>query len=248
MGLLMVGLMMALSLGCKPKYPECEADEDCADHNEYCVNNYCHQCREDANCNAGDACKICGAGYTCQTRPGCCHSDLDCPTGVCRKVPGTEIGDCYGNCSSQKPCPAGQKCVGNMCVPEEECNAEKPCPTGYACEGGRCVGCAGQAVHFDYNESKIRLDAKPILEANAKCIKERNQPLVVEGHCDERGTDEYNMALGQKRSAAAQKYLAGLGIAKTLMSTMSYGEERPLCGGHDESCWWQNRRAEFSFR
>lgn len=250
-GLLLVGVMaaMPLGLGCGPTYPECDDDENCADHNEYCVDNLCRECREDGHCNASDSCKVCGAGYTCVTRAGCCHSDLDCPNGVCRKSPGAEAGQCFGNCKDDSQCPTGQKCEGNMCVPAAECTGPGQCGPDADCIDGRCVDkCKAEPVYFDFDESRIRLDAKPILERGADCIKKRAQAVTIEGHCDERGTDEYNLALGSRRANAAKKYLVGLGLGKDSLSTISYGEERPVCGGHGEDCWWRNRRAEFSFR
>ena len=69
--------------------------------------------------------------------------------------------------------------------------------------------------------------------------------VTIEGHCDERGTNEYNLALGDRRSRATRDYLINLGSDPSRMKTISYGEERPACMEHDESCWWQNRRAVF---
>ena len=240
---------MTLGLGCGPTYPECDSDENCADHNEYCVDNLCRECREDGHCNAQDGCKVCGAGYTCVTRPGCCHSDLDCPNGVCRKAPGSELGQCFGSCKDDSQCPAGQKCEGNMCVAVMECDADKPCPEGMKCVDGRCVEdiCA-KAIYFDFDEAIIRSDAKPILEANAECIKKAGKKHTIEGHCDERGTEEYNLGLGKRRAQAALKYLTKLGIKKDMLGTISYGEERPVCSSSGEDCWWRNRRAEFVFK
>jgi peptidoglycan-associated lipoprotein len=70
-------------------------------------------------------------------------------------------------------------------------------------------------------------------------------PFTIQGHCDERGTEEYNLALGQRRANSAQKYLKNKGVPKDRMTTISYGEERPVCSDSSESCWWRNRRSEF---
>ena len=250
-GLLVMGsaMMMTLWLGCGPTYPECDNDENCSDHGEFCVDSLCRQCRDDSHCNASDGCKVCGSGYSCVTRPGCCHSDLDCPRGVCRKDAGAELGQCYGNCKDDSQCGARERCENNMCVPGHECTGPGQCGPDRECIDQRCVDlCKGEAIHFDYNEYKIRLDAKPVLERTAECIKKRAQRLTVEGHCDERGSDEYNMALGTKRAHAAKRYLTRLGISGGSIDTMSWGEERPTCGGHSEDCWWRNRRAEFPFK
>jgi peptidoglycan-associated lipoprotein len=101
-------------------------------------------------------------------------------------------------------------------------------------------------VHFEFDQSDIRpedkatLDAKvPILQANPGVM------LRVAGHTDERGSDEYNLALGQRRAAAAKRYLVDHGVAESRIETISYGEERPVAQGSEESAWAQNRRAEF---
>jgi peptidoglycan-associated lipoprotein len=101
-------------------------------------------------------------------------------------------------------------------------------------------------IQFDYDKSDIRPDAKPILENIAMDLKANPAKyLLVEGHCDERGTNEYNLALGERRALATREYLVTLGIAPEKIDTISYGEERPLELGHDESAWKFNRRAEF---
>ncbi len=104
-------------------------------------------------------------------------------------------------------------------------------------------------IHFDFDKSFIREDAKPILEKVAAYLKKTPQAkLQIEGHCDERGTSEYNLALGQRRADAAKKYLANLGVDGGRLSTISFGEERPADPGHNESAWAKNRRAVFVLR
>jgi peptidoglycan-associated lipoprotein len=108
-----------------------------------------------------------------------------------------------------------------------------------------------QKVHFDYNKYDLRPDAIKTLNENAEKIKQalKEVPTVliqIEGHCDERGTQEYNLALGEKRALAVREYLIKLGISGDHVVTISYGEERPVAQGHDESAWKQNRRCEFN--
>jgi peptidoglycan-associated lipoprotein len=101
-------------------------------------------------------------------------------------------------------------------------------------------------VFYDFDRYDLSADARATLRANADWL--RNNPsarVEIEGHCDERGTNEYNLALGAKRAQAAREFLASLGIAGDRLSTISYGEEIPVCREHDESCWKQNRRARF---
>lgn len=101
-------------------------------------------------------------------------------------------------------------------------------------------------VLFDYDKYNIRDDARPVLDAVASYLKKNGSiGIVIEGHCDERGTNEYNLALGEKRAKAAKEYLASLGVAASRMSVVTYGEEKPLCTEQNETCWQKNRRAHF---
>lgn len=103
-----------------------------------------------------------------------------------------------------------------------------------------------QNIYFDYDKSDIRPDAREILKANAEIFnKNGNAAIVVEGHCDERGTAEYNMALGERRAQETKQYLVNLGINASRIETISYGEERPLDNRSIEEAWAQNRRAQF---
>lgn len=100
-------------------------------------------------------------------------------------------------------------------------------------------------IYYDYDESVVRTDQTDALISNGQVIKDHSMRVTIEGHCDERGTNEYNMALGDRRAQSAKNYLINLGVDPSSMDTISYGEERPACMEHDESCWWRNRRAEF---
>jgi len=104
-------------------------------------------------------------------------------------------------------------------------------------------------IHFDYDKSFIRDDAKPVLgEVAAFMKKNPGAKVQIEGHCDERGTPEYNLALGQRRADSTKKYLVNLGIDGSRLSTISYGEEKPADPGHNEAAWAKNRRAVFDIR
>ncbi len=101
-------------------------------------------------------------------------------------------------------------------------------------------------VFFDYDRAVVRDDQKAALNDNAGWLKANTKAkLLIEGHCDERGTAEYNLALGERRAKAVKDYLVGAGIPPDRISTISYGEERPFVLGHDESAWKWNRRAHF---
>jgi peptidoglycan-associated lipoprotein len=104
-------------------------------------------------------------------------------------------------------------------------------------------------VHFDFDRDNIRPQEGKALEQNARWLKANpGSLLLIEGHTDERGTNEYNMALGERRASSARDYLAALGIDRSRVTLITYGEERPLCAERTEICWAQNRRAHFLVR
>ncbi len=101
-------------------------------------------------------------------------------------------------------------------------------------------------VYFDFDKSDLRPEAQEQLAKNADWLKANSDyKATIEGHCDERGTNEYNLALGERRANAAKDYLVSLGVAADRLETISYGEERPVCKESTESCWQRNRRAHF---
>ena len=106
-----------------------------------------------------------------------------------------------------------------------------------------------KAIHFDYDKYNLTSRATATLAENATLLMDNpNMRILIEGHCDERGTDDYNLALGEKRALAARDYLVNFGIAKSRISVISYGEERPVDAGSNEEAWAKNRRDEFVIR
>jgi peptidoglycan-associated lipoprotein len=102
-----------------------------------------------------------------------------------------------------------------------------------------------KTINFDYDRYELSEESRAVLQANAALLKARKGwTVLVEGHCDDRGTIEYNLALGQKRAKSVRDYYVRLGVPEGVMGTISYGEEKPLCGEQDDACWLQNRRAE----
>ncbi len=101
-----------------------------------------------------------------------------------------------------------------------------------------------KTVYFDFDKYDLTQTARDILSKNAKIIMENNLSIVIEGHCDERGTEQYNLSLGQKRANAVKDYYIRLGISPSKIATISYGEEMPVCTQQTEQCWALNRRAE----
>jgi peptidoglycan-associated lipoprotein len=100
-------------------------------------------------------------------------------------------------------------------------------------------------VYFDYDSAVIRDDARPTLKTNAEHLRGANASVTLEGHCDERGSEEYNLALGERRARSVKRYLVDLGVPSAQVTVVSFGEAKPAVMGHDESAWRWNRRVEF---
>lgn len=227
---------IALLSGCPgPEYPKCESDDHCKKDkngkaiNEHCLFGQCQQCAKDSHCSGGQKCNR---------------------------------GRCEASCTSDTQCGAGQMCEDASCVPVQ-CTDAKPCGGGLQCDKGRCVApssavnqtpvdgggavtCEKKArVQFDFNMHDLRPDAREVLDNFAKCLQQNpDWRLRIEGHADERGTTDYNLQLGDNRAASVRDYLVRLGVAKTRISTISYGEEKPLVTSGTEEAWSQNRRGE----
>jgi peptidoglycan-associated lipoprotein len=135
--------------------------------------------------------------------------------------------------------------AGRSCATDVDCGSRQ------LCLGGRCVDitpdlaeCSLLRVHFELDQALIPADERPKLDRISRCLKaDQVLHVTIEGNADERGTDEYNMALGDKRATAVAGYLESLGVSQAQLRTISYGKEKPLCTEHDEECWKQNRRA-----
>jgi peptidoglycan-associated lipoprotein len=137
-------------------------------------------------------------------------------------------------------------------TPVQETPAPQPIMTAKQAEAARGVAVTEEKpspfadVRFDFDKSTLRDDGKKVCQDVAGYVKKNpGAKLLIEGHCDERGTAEYNMALGDRRATAVMNYLVSLGIPKASLSTVSFGKERPLDPGHTEDAWAKNRRAHF---
>jgi peptidoglycan-associated lipoprotein len=208
----------------RPPQGECRSDGDCRGEAaaKLCLGGFCRQCRDDAQCPAGQVCR----------------------DNACAEKP---------RCAEAKDCAAGQKCAAGACVPE--CAADADCGTGKACIDGACkaqgsagaqnVDCEVRAVHFGFDEATLSTAARETLSRDWQCLSRMGfRSLEVSGHADERGTTEYNLALGGRRAEAARKYLVGLGADAKALRAVSFGKERPVDPAHDESAWAKNRRVE----
>lgn len=168
----------------------------------------------------------------------------------CAKKQEVKSGDAAGAPpAAQGKAPSGD-IVSESLKPEA---APAPAPGGTqvaAAEAGAAVTqempSPFQDIHFDFDKSFIRDDAKPVLSSVADYLKKnKGARMTIEGHCDERGTSEYNMALGDRRAESARAYLVSLGVPASALSTVSFGEEKPLDPGHTEGAWAKNRRGHF---
>ncbi|MGD9366904.1 MAG: peptidoglycan-associated lipoprotein Pal [Desulfobacteraceae bacterium] len=123
--------------------------------------------------------------------------------------------------------------------------APEPPPENTSAEGRTMF--INQLVYFDFDSAVLKPDAQSMLQGKAQWLQDNPDvtAIIIEGHCDERGTDAYNMALGAKRAEAVQNYLTNLGVDISRLETQSYGEEKPAALGHNEEAWSQNRRASF---
>ncbi|HEU4440241.1 MAG TPA: peptidoglycan-associated lipoprotein Pal [Methylomirabilota bacterium] len=100
-------------------------------------------------------------------------------------------------------------------------------------------------IYFDFDKYDIRPNDAKILDTNAAWLKTNNNLVLIEGHCDERGTNEYNLALGERRAKSTMNYLVSQGVQASRITIISYGKERPVCTEHNEDCWARNRRSHF---
>ncbi len=143
------------------------------------------------------------------------------------------------------PAPVAAQSVGRACSQDADCTSSQ------LCVDSRCVDitadlaeCQNIRVHFDFDKAELRTQELPLLQRAGRCIMaEKRVHLTIEGNADERGTQEYNLALGDRRANAVEKYLKALGVPKAALKTVSYGKEHPLCTEHNEECWAKNRRA-----
>ena len=234
-----------IATGCPgPEYPKCESDDHCKKSkdgsaiDEYCLFGQCQECAKDAHCGAGKKCM----------------------KGRCEQV-----------CAADDECGSGSICEQNQCV-TAQCKSDDACGAGGSCKQGRCLRAGSTAanggggdggdgggaglvcekrnarVQFDFNMSDLRPDGRAVLDTLAKCMaKNADWKVTVEGHCDDRGTPEYNLSLGESRAKSVKKYLTALGVDDKRVRVVTYGEEKPLDSSQTEDAWAKNRRGEIVF-
>jgi peptidoglycan-associated lipoprotein len=204
----LIGVCLTL-IACGPDYPKCDDDEDCH-KGEFCINNLCQQCRNNADCAPGQRC----TGGACEPIPGYCASSADCGPG---KV-----------------------CENNTCVAQRQSVAPPP-PASSA-----PVSCELGPAYYDYDSSTLSDGARDQLSRDATCLRSRGARGVhLTGLSDPRGTEEYNLALGERRAASAQQYMKSLGVEGEVTFS-SMGEE--LATGTEEAGWARDRRVDLKVK
>ncbi len=216
---------LALATGCPPKYPKCNNDKDCHEK-EYCVNGQCQQCRSDGDCPGGH----CSAGR--------CEPNAPHPTA----------------CTDDAQCPAGQSCIDGACKP---CTSDDQCGEGGKCNAGRCqraaagggggpvnAACQLEPIYFDFNEYALTTEATGAIDRDADCIKKTGRGVTLTGRTDPRGTEEYNLALSDKRAQSVKDRLSRLGATQN-MKINARGEMDAT--GKDEAGWAHDRRVDVSW-
>ena len=187
-------------------------------------------CDDDEDCHEGEYC----VDNQCQQ----CRNDSHCPAG--QRCNAGRCDDIDGYCTSNSDCPDGQECRGSRCVAQRMSSIEQP-PAGDDGSGT----CELQTVHFGFDSDELGRGTRDTLAANARCIRDRDIGHVhLTGYTDPRGTEEYNLALGDRRARAVLQYLISLGIERSRLSASSMGEE--MARGTDEASFQQDRKVTFT--
>jgi peptidoglycan-associated lipoprotein len=242
---------VALS-GCPSKYPSCNSDEDCnrdQPRGEFCVNQTCQKCRNDKDCAEGQRCN---AGR-CDPLEGWCKDDAGCNGGLC-------INNHCQPCKDDSECGEGGRCRSGKCFRKGQalpCATDNDCPDGFDCKNGFCTSaipqpavgfkapCALQPIYFDFNESMLTNEAVQVIDADLACIQKIGRQVNLVGRSDPRGTEEYNLALSERRSQSVKDRLVRLGCDGSRLRTLPKGELEAT--GRDEAGWAQDRRVDFEW-
>lgn len=234
--------ILAASCGDKPKAPGCKGDKDCKNGLK-CSANKCVECTADAQCGKGKKC----SANACVVKPEC-EKDDQCEAGkVC------QAGKCKA-CASDNECGPGGSCDAGACKKATKCSKDEECADDEDCLNGYCkkAGSAGandgacplSTVYFGFDDSSIQASERDRLDGNAQCIeKQKGQSVFLFGHTDTSGTEEYNIALSERRAQSVADYLSRLGSDPAKMQVVPKGETEPTGLGDDK-----DRRVEFNWR
>jgi peptidoglycan-associated lipoprotein len=189
------------------------------------------KCDDDEDCHEGEFC-VNGMCQLCRTNDDC-EPGQSCVGGRCESIP--------GYCASANDCPPGQECRNNQCVAPAQTSQD------LGNSGGGEGACELRPVYFGFDADALDASARSTLQSNLNCMRERGITGVhVTGHCDPRGTEEYNLALGDRRARSVMEYIVNLGASPEGVSASSMGEE--MASGTDEAGWSRDRRVEFTAR
>jgi peptidoglycan-associated lipoprotein len=245
-------LLGMLAAGCGAKYPACNNDEDCnkdQPRGEFCVNQRCQKCRTDKDCPEGSHCN----GGRCDPIPGWCKDDSSCAGGIC-------INNQCQACNDDGQCGVGGKCRQGKCYKPGQalpCATDNDCPEGQDCKNGLCTQtvalpnpnfkgpCALAPVYFDFNESTLTNESTQAIDTNFACIQKAGRGAILVGRSDPRGTEEYNLALAERRAQSVRDRLIRLGADTGKLRTLPKGELEAT--GKDEAGWAQDRRVDFEW-
>jgi len=236
--------LAAAGCGDKTKKPgSCKADKDCKT-GQVCANNKCVECAKDSQCPKG---KKCSAGACVAAAE--CTKDAECPPGkVC------QAGKCKA-CLTDSECGPGGSCESgsckraNKCAKDEDCADDEDCVDGF-CKKAGAGGSSGDApctlatVYFGYDQATILQSEKVRLDQNAQCVeKVKDKHVYLLGHTDTSGTEEYNIALSERRAQSVADYMARLGVDPARLHVVPKGETEPTGAGDDK-----DRRCDFQWR
>lgn len=220
---------MFLLAGCpKPTYPNCKQDADCnvtilgVEHSGVCLFGKCQECAQDADCKDGKMCHNGMCEAQCQSNADC-GAGMECMDGKCSMMP--------GSCKGPADCEAGYDCVDGMCAAVAVSNYDEMCGKE-------------RMAFFDFDKYSLKSEGVAVLDRIAHCLKAMpNVNVTINGYTDRVGTEEYNLALGERRARAAAKHLENMGVAKNRIKVVSYGKADPLDPAHSAAAYAKNRRA-----
>jgi peptidoglycan-associated lipoprotein len=237
------GLVIGFACSDPPKKPGCKGDKDCK-NGLVCSDNKCVECRDNSQCPKGKTCKA----NACVTEPECVRDDQCTGGKVC------QAGKCTP-CAADAECGPGGSCESgackraNKCTTDTECADDEDCVNGFCKKAGAASNsgdapCTLATVYFGFDEATIKQSERDRLDANGQCLeKAKGKSVMVVGHTDSSGTEEYNIALSERRAQSVADYLARLGTDPARMQVVPKGETSSTGLGDDK-----DRRCEFQWK
>jgi peptidoglycan-associated lipoprotein len=260
---LVAALLLLCLPQCKSNYPRCDQNADCQSRGEVCVDGQCQECADTDHCRE----KYPQEGRTCVSGrcelPVQCQKDGDCASLGANLV--CIAGACVAPCRIDADCLDAGHCINHRCV-AKACSLDADCGTNQQCVEHLCknnsaaskaaAACAPtqagdlvrlDMVFFEFNKYDLTDAAREQLASVLDCLRQAptSLHLVIEGHCDDRGTQEYNLALGEKRAYAVANFFKQMGWMGPHLSIRSKGENEPLCQESTPECYARNRRVQF---